>query len=100
MHIRTSIFNTKYELYILSGNGKIHDLVSIKDKMGSVKLIYTRNKAKIINSENIDMYFEDNPVEAKLIQKQCPNCKVVLVDISWYDLNQFNGIIGGIKIKE
>jgi len=89
-----------YELYIISNNVKIREIILTSRIIPNVKVISTENKAKIINTENIDLYFEDNPVEAKLIQEQCPNCKVVLVNVDWYEVEQNGGIFSGIKIKE
>lgn len=61
--------------------------------------VYAGNKTKLINELQIDLYFEDNPVEAKIIEKECPNCKVILVNLDWYELNN-TSIITTIKIKE
>jgi len=82
LHPWANIPNAEYELYIVSNNSRVHSLVSNVDQIGGVKLIYTQNKAKTINSEKIDLYFEDNLLEAKLIEEQCPNTKVILVDLS------------------
>jgi len=73
--------------------------MSISDKIGDVTIISTKDKAKIINIEKINLYFEDNPIEAKLLQEQCPNCKVVLVDTSWYQVNKSGELITGIKLN-
>jgi len=36
-----------------------------------------KSKAKVINEENIEVYFDDSPYIVKKLRKLCPNCKVI-----------------------